>query len=442
MLWSSIFSASNNGGGAGPRSSGGDPTAAGWYGVGGVGMGKTESGAIITPETALAITAVQRANALIAESIAQLPCRLYQRTAGKDGTESRTQVTDHPVHYLISDTPNGWNTPFEFTEYKQMSMGLRGNAISIKELGSDGSVLSLYPLHPDRVQVLVSREDRLPYYRVLAAPDGISGTFPLSQIHHSRWLGDNPYIGMSPIALHRDALGIIAAAEKHTAKVFANGTRLSGVITRPREAQAIKDQATIERIKSDWESKYGSAENSGKVGFLQEGMKFEPLSMSNEDAQLIEARGYGVTDVARIYGIPVRMLAVAVQGAKSSFEQEALEFVIYCLLPWIRRHEESMERDLLTTQDRRAGLYIQFDFTALLRGDTTARYEAYAKARQWGWLSVNDIRRLENLPPIPGGDVYLTPLNMADGKSGLPIGPVKAPAASVHVQEIKEALEK
>lgn len=435
-LWSSIFS----GGGYGPttpRSSGGDPTNAGWYGIGGLGNPVAESGVTITPQTALGLPAVQRSVSLIAESIAQLPCRLYQR----DG-DARKQITDHPTAYLFTESPTGWSTPFELTEYKQLSLGLRGNAICLKDVAPDGSITRLYPLHPDRVQVLVSRLDRMPYYRVLAAPDGIEGTFPLSQIHHIRWISDNAYVGLSPIAVHRESLGIVAAADRHTSKVFANGARPSGVITRPREAPSIKEQSTIDRIKGQWEATYSGADNAGRVAFLQEGMGFTPLTMSNEDAQLIESRGYGVEEVARIYGIPTRMLGAKAQGGKSSFEQEALEFVIYCLLPWIRRHEEAQERDLLTATDRRAGLYVQYDFSALLRGDTAARYAAYAQARQWGWLSVNDIRRLENLPPIPGGDTYLVPLNMADGKTGLPITPNARPQPTdQQIRQIEEALQ-
>lgn len=440
MFFSQFFAGNGalSGSLSGSRTGNGNPTEAGWFALsGGYGVGQSEAGTFITPATALAQTAVQRAVTLIAESVAQLPCRLYQRQQGPNGETSK-MVTDHPVYDLIAVRPNGWMTPFQATEYKQHCMGLRGNAYSLKDIAADGSILSLYPLHPDRVQVLVSPVDRMPYYRVLLAPDGISGTFSLGQMHHVRWIGDNPYVGLSPIALHKEALGIAAAAERHTAKVFGNGTRLSGVITRPKESVAIKEQTAIDKITGDWKKKYGGSENAGEVAFLQEGMDFKPLSMSNADAQLLEARGYGVRDIARIYGLPARMLGLAANGVKSSFEQEAMEFVIYCLLPWIKRHEECMERDLLTDTDIRAGLFIQFDFTALLRVDTESRYASYAMARQWGWLSVNDIRRLENLPPIAGGDAYLTPLNMTDGKQGSPIAEVRAKRAGKNGQPADE----
>lgn len=429
MFFSQFFSGSGNIAPAG---------AGGWLGsMVGLG-GPSEAGPTINPQTALALTAVQRAVTLLAESIAQLPSRLYQAGAG----DSRRLVTDHPAHRIIALQPNGWMTPFQAHEYKQHSMGLRGNAFALKEIAGDGSVQSLYPLHPDRVQILVSPQDRMPYYQILAAQDGISGVFPLRQIHHVRWIGDNPYAGLSPIALHKEALGIVAASEKHTARVFGNGTRLSGVITRPKDAAGIKEQAVIDRILADWKRKYSGAGNAGEVALLQEGMEFKPLSMSNEDAQLIEARGYGVRDVARIYGIPPHKLGDLSEATFSNIEQQSLEFVVYTLMPWIKRHEEAMERDLLSADDRAAGLYIQFDVTSLLRGDTQSRYAAYAQARQWGWLSVNDIRRLENLPPIQGGNVYLTPLNMVDGKTGLPVAPITPrPPSDKDTRAIEEALQ-
>lgn len=420
MFFSQFFA---GGGGFLPAGNGG------WMGAtGGIG-GPSEAGPTINPQTALTLTAVQRAVTLLAESIAQLPCRLYQIETGKQG-ETRRLVTDHPAHRVISVEPNGWMTPFQAHEYKQHSMGLRGNAFALKELDTDGSVKSIYPLHPDRVQIMVSPKDRMPYFNVLAAPDGLYGIFPLRQMHHVRWIGDNVYAGLSPIALHKEALGIVAASERHTARVFGNGTRLSGVITRPHEVSGIRDQAAIDKILADWKKKYAGSANAGEVALLQEGMDFKPLSMSNEDAQLIEARGYGVRDVARIFGIPPHKLGDLSEATFSNIEQQSLEFVVYTLMPWIKRHEEAMERDFLTADDRAAGYYIQFDVSGLLRGDTQSRYAAYAQARQWGWLSVNDIRRLENLPPVEGGDVYLSPLNMSDGKTGMPIGPGNAPKAT------------
>jgi HK97 family phage portal protein len=396
--------------------------------------GVADSGQFVSPDTALGLPAYQRAVTLLAESIAQLDCRIYQ---GRDG-EKRQQLFDHPAHRLISVQPNDWLTPFQMKEFAQLSLGTRGNAFFLKNFGADGRVASLYPLHPDRVQVLVSSENQMPYFQVSEANDGVSGVFALRQIHHTRWIGINPYVGMSPVALHMQALGIVQASEQHTGKVFGNGTRLSGVLKRPKDAKAL-NQTDVDRVTEQWRQKYGGSANTGAVAMLQEGMEWQQLSMSNEDAQLIEARDYGVRDVARIFGIPARMLGADVKGVKSSYEQESLEYVAFCLLPWVKRHEEAMERDFLLLSERtNDGIYIQFDLGNLLRGDIESRYNAYAMGIQWGWLSANDVRRLENLPPRDGGDAYLVPMNMADGKTGLPIG--RQDPKAVRYDEARAAL--
>jgi HK97 family phage portal protein len=392
----------------------------GWLGnfLGG-GYGRSDAGTWVTPQTALALTAVQRAVTILAEAVGQLPIEMYRTT--DDG--SRIQVTDHPLIGLLRVAPNDFQTPLQFNEYKQVSLGLRGNAFALKFYKPDGTLRSLYPLNADRVQVLVSPVDRMPYYRILRAPDGVEGIFALRDIHHVRWISDNAYTGISPISLHREAIGVALATERHTGKMFGNGTNLSGVITRPAASPAIKDPAAIERITGDWAAKYAGTDNVGRVALLQEGMEFKPLSMTNEDAQLIAARQYSVRDVARIYGIPAHMLGDLDRATHSNIEQQSLEFVIYTLMPWLKRHEEAMERDFLAQGERQAGMTIQFNVTSLLRGDITSRYAAYAQARQWGWMSINDIRRLENLPPVKGGDTYLQPLNMTDASH--PASPVQ-----------------
>lgn len=384
----------------------------GWLGsllAGGWGT-RADSGAWVTPQTALALTAVQRAVTILAEAVGQLPVEMFRTTPEND----RVRVIDHPVVRLLRVAPNDFQTPLQFNEGKQVSLGLRGNAFALKFYRADGTIKSLFPISADRVQVMVSPVDRMPYYRILLAPDGIEGIFPLRDMHHVRWISDNAYTGISPISLHRDAIGVALATERHTGKMFGNGTHLSGVITRPAAQPAIKDPAAIERLTTEWANKYAGTDNVGRVALLQEGMEFKPLSMTNEDAQLIAARQYSVRDIARIYGIPAHMLGDLERATHSNIEHQSLEFVIHTLMPWLKRHEEAMERDLLTEDERASGMTIQFNVTGLLRGDITSRYAAYAQARQWGWLSVNDIRRLENLPPINGGNTYLQPLNMSN----------------------------
>jgi HK97 family phage portal protein len=144
-------------------------------------------------------------------------------------------------------------------------------------------------------------------------------------------------------------------------------------------------------------------------------MSYKQLAMDNEKAQLLESRNFGVGEICRLYKIPLHMVQHQDKSSSwgSGIEQMSLGYVIYTLMAWIKRHEAAMMRDLLLPSERK-NLYIEFNVSGLLRGDQKARYEAYAIGRNWGWLSVNDIRRLENMSPITGGDRYLTPLNMSD----------------------------
>lgn len=160
-------------------------------------------------------------------------------------------------------------------------------------------------------------------------------------------------------------------------------------------------------------------DNAKKVAFLQEGMTFKPISLSHVDAEIVNLMKLVGNDIARIYKIPLPMLNDLEKANYNTIEQLLIQFVVFALLPWVKRHEQAMMRDFLLPQDRRT-YFIEFNLAGLLRGDQKSRYEAYAIGRQWGWLSVNDIRRLENMPPIDGGDVYLQPLNMVDASKGMP----------------------
>ncbi len=241
----------------------------------------------------------------------------------------------------------------------------------------------------------------------------------MRMVHHVRWHSLNHYTGLSPIELHAESIGLAQAVRQYTGKSFANGTSVSGVIERPREAPAIKDQGSIDRIVDQWGEKYSGMDNAKKVALLQEGMTFKPISMTNVDADIINILNASGTDVARIYKIPLPMVNDLSKANYNTTEQLLIQFVVFGLLPWVKRHEQSMMRDFLLPADRR-GYFIEFNLSGLLRGDQKSRYEAYAIGRQWGWLSVNDIRRLENMPPVSGGDIYLQPLNMVDAGKGIP----------------------
>lgn len=378
-----------------------------WRGL--IGSARNSSGITVTPDTALALPILQNCVTLLAESIAQLPLELYRR----QDKGQREAAIHHPLYDVLRYQPNGFQTPYELRECGQMALGLRGNSYSYIERGEDGNVSALWPLHNDKV-IVCKGPDLLPYYRI-----GGSESLPMRHIHHVRWVSGNHYEGLSPVMLHAEAVGLAQAVRQYTGKSFANGVSVSGVIERPREAPAIKDQGTIDRILDQWGNKYGGMDNAKKVAMLQEGMTFKPISMTNVDADITNILKLSGSDVARIYKVPLPMVNDLDKANYNTIEQLLIQFVVFCLLPWVKRHEQSMMRDFLLPKDRRE-YFVEFNLSGLLRGDQKSRYEAYAIGRQWGWLSVNDIRRLENMPPVPGGGVYLQPLNMVDAGKGMP----------------------
>ncbi len=379
-----------------------------WRGL--IGSGRNSAGVAVTPETALAVPVLQNCVTLLAESIAQLPLELYRR----QGNGQREAAINHPLYDVLRYQPNGFQTPYELRECTQMAAGLRGNGYSLIERRDDGNVTALWPLLNDKVTVY-RQPDLLPCYQVGSHPERL----PMRMVHHVRWHTGNHYTGLSPIELHAEAVGLAQAVRQYTGKSFANGASVSGVIERPREAAAIKDQGTIDRILDQWGSKYSGMDNAKKVALLQEGMTFKPISMTNVDAEIVNVLKLTGVDVARIYKVPLPMVNDLEKANYNTIEQLLIQFVVFCLLPWVKRHEQAMMRDFLLPQDRRDH-FIEFNLSGLLRGDQKSRYESYAIGRQWGWLSVNDIRRLENMPPVPGGDVYLQPLNMVDAGKGMP----------------------
>ncbi|MFJ5253780.1 phage portal protein [Pseudomonas sp. NPDC088414] len=382
-----------------------NPDSGFWRGL--IGSGRNSSGVTVTPESALGLPILQNCVTLLAETMGQLPCEMYRR----QDKGQREAAINHPAYDVLRYQPNGFQTPYEYRECSQLAAGLRGNSYSFIDRRDDGNVIGLWPLCNNKVQVLKGA-DLLPYYRIGASEP------PMRMIHHVRWVSTNQYVGLSPIEVHADSVGLAQAVRQYTGKSFANGATVSGVIERPREAPSIKDQGSIDKIVDQWGQKYSGMDNAKKVALLQEGMTFKPISMSNVDAEVLGILKTTGTDIARIYKIPLPMVNDLEKSNYNTLEQLMIQFVVFALLPWVKRHEQAMMRDFLLPKDRRE-YFIEFNLSGLLRGDQKSRYEAYAIGRQWGWLSVNDIRRLENMPPVPGGDIYLQPLNMVDaGKPG------------------------
>ena len=390
----------------------------------------SKAGTVVDPKTALSLSALRRAVTILGESVAQLPCEVYRREG-----DQRHRATEHPLYDILHNQPNQKDSSFEYFESGQGFLGLNGNHIALIERDNKANIKELIPIHRDKVTILKGA-DGLPYYHLIEE----NKTLPMRMVHHVKAFSMDGFQGLSPLQTSADSIGLSLAVEEHASKVFSNGTTLSGVIERPSTDKVgpIKTQEGVDKVIDSFVGKHSGIRNMFSVAMLQEGMTYKQMAMNNDQAQLIEARKMSVADISRLYGIPLSMLSESAGESYKSIEQQSLNYVIYGLMPWLKRWESAMRRDLLLPFER-SEYFIEFNVAGLIRGDMKSRYDAYAIARQWGWLSVNDIRRLENLGPVEGGEVYLTPLNMIDSKNQEVHNEITR-ASSERVAEVKQIL--
>ena len=371
-------------------------------------MGGTTAGKAVTERSAMQMTAVYSCVRILAEAIAGLPIHLYRYK--EDG--GKEKAIEHPLYRILHDEPNPEMSSFVLRETLMTHLLLWGNAYAQVIRNGRGEVVALYPLMPNKMTVDRDSSGQL-YYQYQRSSDESGGkneTVILRPVDvlHIPGLGFDGLVGYSPIAMAKNAIGLAIATEEYGAKFFANGAAPSGVLEHPG---TIKDP---QRVREAWQSQFGGSQNSGKIAVLEEGMKYTPISISPEQAQFLETRKFQINEIARIFRVPPHMLADLEKSSFSNIEQQSLEFVKYTLDPWVIRWEQSIQRSLLTSEEKKT-YFVKFNVEGLLRGDYQSRMNGYATARQNGWMSANDIRELENLDRIPaeaGGDLYLINGNM------------------------------
>lgn len=358
-----------------------------------------EAGDGVDADTAQRVTAVYACNKVISETVSMLPLKIYERQS--DG--GRREATEHPLYELLHDQPNLINTSLEFREFTQSNLTLRGNGYSLIIPGKRGAVDRLEPLRSERMRVEKLPNGRARYQ--YQEPNGTKKIFTQDEIFHLRGYGDS-IEGLSPIGVHRQAVYRALATDKYASQFFSNGARPGGLIEYDGKLQ--KDTADL--FREQWQKAFGGSNNSHGTAILESGMKWKPVSISNEDAQFIETRQYNVRDIARIFRIPPHLVGDLEKASFSNIEQQSLEFVMYSMYPWFVRWEQAIRRDLISDKQK---YFAAFSFDALLRGDAAARGAIYTSGINSGWLMRNEARKLENLNPKPGLDEPLQPLNTA-----------------------------
>lgn len=372
-------------------------------------LGGSTAGKAVTEHSAMQMTAVYACVRILSEAIAGLPLHLYHYN--DDG--GKEKALEHPLYLLLHDEPNPEMSSFVFRETLMTHLLLWGNAYAQIIRNGKGEVVALYPLMPNRMTVDRDSQGQLYYSYQMSnsdAPTMPGGTVILkpSDVLHVPGLGFDGLVGYSPIAMAKNAIGLAIATEEFGAKFFANGATPGGLLEYPG---TVKDP---DRVRESWNKGFSGSQNAGKVAILEEGMKYTPISIAPEQAQFLETRKFQINEIARIFRVPPHMVGDLEKSSFSNIEQQSLEFVKYTLDPWVVRWEQSIQRTLLTAEEKKQ-YFVKFNLEGLLRGDYQSRMNGYATARQNGWMSANDIRELENLDRIPasdGGDLYLINGNM------------------------------
>lgn len=379
---------------------------------------ETAAGITVSDEGALAYGAVLACVRVLSESVASLPCLLYERV-DENGLPGKRRAVGHPLYRLLHDKPNPEMSAFEWWEMALVHILLWGNFYAEIVVDGCGNVSALWPIPPKLVRPTRLPDGRLVYD--IELPDD-PRRFGSEWIFHVAGMRTGGLTGLSVVGQAREAIGLGMAAEQYGASVFGNGTVPGGVLEHPSQ---LSDEA-FKRLQASWQERHQGLANAQRLAILEEGMKYNKIGIPPEDAQFLETRKYQRSEIAGMFRVPPHLIGDLERATFSNIEHQSLSFVVYSLQPWLRRIEARVNGWLLLQQEQER-YFAEFLVDGLLRGDVVSRNQAYSTARQWGWMSVNEIRVRENLNSIPEGDVYLQPMNMLE--AGAP-PPDPAPAQS------------
>lgn len=375
-----------------------------------------DSGVNVSQHTALQMSAVYACIRLLSETIAQLPLNIRRRTV--DGSEL---ATSHPLYNILHNTPNPWMSSFSWRNSVMSHCAGWGNGYSYIIRNQLGEPRALLPLLPDRTYPEII-DNRLTYQTQI-------NEYPLEalpqDVLHIPALSFDGLVGMSPIAMHRQSIGLGMAAQKFGVKMYSAGTMLSGVLKHPgrlkRKAENPDDPSPVEKLRKQWRDLYSGLENAGSVAVLEEGMEFEKTAIDPIDAQYVELMKFQVADIARIFNVASHLINDLDRATFNNISELSLSFLRYTMTPWIVRWEQELNRKLFPNSNT---YFVKFNLQGLLRGTLTERKDYYKTAIEYGWLSRNEVRELEDLNRVDGLDEYLQPLNMGSGQNAAEEGPL------------------
>ena len=366
-------------------------------------VGQTLHGEPVNRETAMKVGAVYACTRLICGTIGTLPAHIYSR----DNSHSKI-ASEHPYYYALHDEPNPVITSVVFWEAVVNHMLLEGNAYALINRNRNGDMLALTLLSPYRVEPN-NKNGRLIY--TVHFDNGTIANFDQDDIFHVPNIGWDGRRGLSTLrSAMLNSVGGALAADNYSASFFKNDATPRGYIRFPEGVKATEDQ--IKLLREYWFDHHQSSEKRHLPAFIPQGGEFKDVTMSAEDTQLLETRLFQVADIARVFGVPPHMIGHLEKTTSwgSGIEQLSMAFAMYTLRPILSRIEKEVNRKIL--RDRK--YFFKFNLDGLQRGDIKTRYEAYQKAlggnQMPGFMTKNEVRALEDLAPVVGGDELYVPL--------------------------------
>lgn len=374
--------------------------------------GKEGGDMAVTPPLAENMSAVFAAVQIISETVASLPLLVYR----EDDAGVRTATRQHPVARIFAGDANDWQTSNEWLETMTAHCLLRGNAYAEIIRDGRGAPIQVIPMHPDSVSVVQIPQTGRIRYDVTTPHRGTRRLLP-EEVLHLKDRSDDGIIGKSRLHRARETFQTAMAVERFAGSTYRNGAALSGVVTHPDQ---IGPEAA-KTLRESIESLYRGSSNAGRIGVFEEGMSWTALSVSPEDAQMLESRRFSVEQIARMFRIPPPVLGDLSNGSYSNVTELGRWFATHTIRPWLVKWERTIERALLTTDGRRLH-NVEFDMDELLRGDMLARFQAYRIAREIGVYNANELRGFERQNPRTDdeADTYLSPMNMQSEQTGAP----------------------
>lgn len=365
---------------------------------------ESSSGISVNWARAIEVATVQACVRVTSNGISQVPFRVY-----RDVGNSKKPATEHHLYDLLYRRPNAWQTSFSFRETIAYHVLLTGNAFVWKGMaGSDRQIRTLEPIDPGRVTIKRAKDTTITYE--VRADDGATTAFGADEIWHLQGPSWNSWQGMDAVKMARDAIGLSIATEETQAEFHKNGAKTTGLLS-------LDGNVGVEKFMklSTWLDRHAvGGDRAHKPMILDNGAKYVPFQMTGVDAQHLETRKHQIEEICRAFGVMPIMVGHADKTATyASAEQMFLAHVVHTLSPWYERIEQSADISLLSDADREAGYYTKFTPNALMRGAAKDRAEFYSKALGGpgarGYMTPNEVRSLEELDPIAGGDTLPEP---------------------------------